>query len=169
MTRFGKWVASLAVLVVGCNTDTRTDYLHLPTDKIEAELSLTSPELAPFRSDGVVAAPLFRTLTPQSTQVWIKLWSSSLQSVSVRSVVLTGSQDSVSFPAEHTTQTDKAAGKGIQYGLILLGEVRNDKLAAMTQSGPAQLAIDWKVGATSEYRPLRFVISAKTSKHWATH
>ena len=41
-------------------------------------------------------------------------------------------------------------------GLILLGEVSNDKLAMLTKSGPAQLGIDWKVGAASEYRPLRF-------------
>ena len=171
ISRFGKWAAALVVLVAGCNTDTRTEYLHPPTDKIEADLSLSSPELEPFRVDGVVAAPLFRTLTPQSTQVFIKLWAPSNLSVSVRSVVLSGpgAENSLSFPHEHTIQTDKTAGKGILYGLILLGEVSNDKLAMLTKSGPAQLGIDWKVGAASEYRPLRFVISVKTSRHWATH
>lgn len=171
ITRFGKWVASLAVLVVGCNTDTRTEYLHPPTAKIESELSLSQPELVPFSADGVVAAPLFRMLTPQSTQIWIKLWAQTVQPVSVRAGVLAGAsgQNSLSYPKEQSTKTDKVAGKGLQYGLILLGEVSNEALAAMTKDGPAQLSIEWKVNAAAEFRPLRFAISPKTTKHWATH
>lgn len=171
ITRFGKWAASLVVLVVGCNTDTRTEYLHPPTAKIETELSLSQPELTPFSADGVVAAPLFRMLTPQSTQIWIKLWSMTNQTVSVRSVVLSGpnGQNSLPYPKEQTTKTDKAAGKGVQYGLVLLGEVSNEALAAMTKDGSAQLSIEWKVSPAAEFRPLRFSISPKTTKHWATH
>lgn len=170
ISRFGKWASSLLVLVVGCNTDTRTEYLHLPTCKIETELSLSASELTPFRQEGVVAAPLLRMLTPKSTQIWIKLWAPSVQTVAVRSVVLAGpsGEESRSFPAELTTQTDKPAGKGLMYGLILIGEISNDALGAMTKAGSAQLAIDWKVNA-ADFHPLRFTITPKTTKHWATH
>lgn len=173
ITRFGKWAASLMVVLVGCNTDTRTEYLHHPTARIETELSLSRPELRDFSVDGVVAAPLFRMLTPQTTQVWIKLWTTSGKTVAVKSALLSGvgaqASQSHSFPAEQSTQTDKPATKGVQYGLILLGELSNEALALLAKDGQAQLAIELKVIPAQEYRPLRFAITRHTSKHWATH
>ncbi len=173
ISRLGTWAASVMVALVGCNTDTRIEYQHDPTGRIETELSLTRPELAPFRVDGVVAAPLFRMITPQSTQVWIKLWSTSSKTVSVRSALLAGSgaqsAQRQSFATEQSTLTEKPASKGVQYGLILLGELSNEALASMAKDGQAQFSIELRVNPATEYQPLRFVITRHATKQWATH
>lgn len=172
ISSFGKWAASLLV-VLGCSQDTRLEYQHEPTLSIEKERTLARPELQPFTVDGVVIAPLLRMLTPQSTQLWLRCWSASTKPVSARAALLTGagaqSAQSQQFAAEQSTVTDKTDLKGIQYGLILLGELGNDALASLSASGTARLAVDVKVGPGAEFKRLSFEITRHTTKQWATH
>jgi|JI6StandDraft_1071083.scaffolds.fasta_scaffold19495_5 hypothetical protein len=172
-TRIGKWAASLLVMVAGCNQDTRIEYQHNPTVHIESDHTLSRPELTPFTVDGVVVAPIFRMLTPQSTQVWLKLWTTSGKTVSARAAHLSGtgaqSAQSQQFPAEHTTTTEKKDAKGVQYGLILLGELGNDVLASLASDGSAKLMVEIRVSPAAEYRSLSFDITRHKTKQWATH
>ena len=173
ITRLGQWAASVFVLVLGCNTDTRIEYQHDPTTRLETDHTLNRAELAPFTMDGVVVAPLFRMLTPQSTQVWLKLWAPGGKTVSARAAQLTGtgaqSAQSQQFPAEKSATTEKTDVKGVQYGLILLGEVGNDALAALASTGSAKLTVELKVSPAADYRSLSFDITRHKTKQWATH
>ena len=171
--RIARWTAALAFAIAGCNVDTRIDYEHAPTSKLESDHTLNRPELSPFSVDGVVVAPLFRMITPQSTQVWLKLWTSSGKTVTARAAALCGigaqAAQCQRFPVEISATTDRTDVKGAQYGLILLGEIGNDALTAMTAAGGAKLSAELRVGAAEEYRMLSFAISRQQSRHWATH
>lgn len=169
-SRLGQLAASLVVAIVGCSQDTRTDYVHVPTARIDKERTLARAELAPFTIDGVVAAPLVRALTPQRTQVWLKLWSDAPRTVSARGAQLSGSgAPNTLLPAEQSTLTEKNDIKGVLYGLVLLGEVSSDALTALGASGTATLAVDLRVAPATEYRRFSFELTRQKTQQWATH
>lgn len=170
--RMGQWVASFFVFITGCTTDTRIEYRHHPTESIETDYRLTRDELVPFTVDGIVVAPIFRELTPQTTQVWLKLWAKSEKSVSVRFAKLHGplsqAGESPLLAAPKTANTDKKDSHGVQYGVLLLGELGNDALLSMAASGRVKLIVELRASATSDYRQMSFDITRHQSKHWAT-
>lgn len=173
ITRLGLWATSALTLLLGCTTDTRIDYRHDPTARIETDHTLNRADLAPFTVDGVVVAPLLRLLSSQGTQVWLTLWATSGKTASVRAVqfAATGAPSAQiqQFPAEKTVTTDKQEAKGVQSGDILVGVLSSDAVAALASTGSAMLTIEIRVSPAVEYRRLSFAITRHTTKQWVTH
>lgn len=173
ITRLFLSATSALSLLLGCTTETRVEYQHDPTARIETDHALNRAELAPFTVDGVVVAPLLRPLAAQGTQVWLTLWATTGKTAAVRAVQFagTGAQSAQiqQFPAENTVTTEKPEAKGLQSGDILVGVLSKEAVAAMTASGSAQLTIELRVNPSLEYRRLSFDITRHTTKQWVTH
>ncbi len=171
--RLFAWATSLLLVILGCNIDTRIEYLHDPTEKIETDFNLERPELLPFTLDGVVVAPVFRKLSSNRTQLWLKLWARQEKMVSVRAAQLTGNgaqiNESTQFLSEQRTATNQIHSANLRDGQLLLGELSNQTLATLAADGNAKLMIEVRVPPATDYHTLSFFITRHKTKHFATH
>jgi|GEM_PF-6416551 len=171
--RLGQYLFSTLVCMVGCSTETRVDYEHTPTLSIEIEHQLNKKELLPFTLDGVVVAPLLRPITPERTQLWLKLWSHVSQSASVRNVKIfrhnSITQPEQSWDKEQYVTLEKNDIKGIFYNFVLIGEVTNNELKNLFTEQKAKLTLDIQVTPKNPYKSMSFEITRQKRKHWITH